>query len=320
MTDINKKTARILRGLRQLGSSARTALELGLEKPADIRNLIERTTAFTCWDHAGSIVEQMLAAGYRYGPMSKTVWKPRPGVAGGFVLEVGQNWHPKRRRPSQSLLDELGVTEAEFFENPPTPVATCSPAVAQYLTMLLLERGDVRHTWPRGFSRARKKEPLKSLVLWPQEEHPRRPRQTRDVTKRVFSFAELPEELPSPVCVCEYRAHVVLLINCDIVPVFHPETRERYTGLWVLGADGKNDVYGRDPKTGKVRRWRTWMAEAGWKWAKVYYNGKPLVWEPASERGKRQAQWSDKNRLIKVWGLDAFEPPRHSPVLQVVGR
>jgi len=222
----------------------------------------------------GDVLTQALAAGFRYGPVSRR-WR-------GPALVVGANW-AWNRRPYRATERDLGPAE-----NWPSPAAACSPFVEVVLRMAYELRDSRFAALSKSIKRGLK---LAGLAEHVRHAHPK--------DYRVWDFDHLPSPLPAALCAVLYTGHVVLLVDCDRVPVVRDG--RRLSGLWVIGADGGF----ADEKNEKgliVRR----------------YSLAPLTCESAAARADRQRSRPDKKRRFAVVGFAAPERlPEAAPRLEV---
>ncbi len=245
-------------------------------RPGGQASAHEERVAVPAWDvRCGDTLTQALAAGFVYGPASAT-W--RDGA-----LVVGANWS-SRRRPAREVERRLGSNPSAW----PSPAAACSPFVGHVLRVLYGLSGG----WDgigKSITKAIARPGLSEHV---RDAHPK--------GWRAWDFDDLPLLLPAPLCLVLYRSHVVLLADCDRLPV--RRDGQRLAGLWVIGADGGFADKGERGLV--VRR----------------YSCQPLTCEPASARAKRQRNRPDKTRRFRLVGLAAPPTlPAGAPRLEVEG-
>jgi hypothetical protein len=247
-----------------------------LVRPGGQASALEERVSVPAWDaRLGRVLTQCIGAGFRYGPAAVR-WR-------SGALVVGANWS-ERRRPDKAIERKLGSEPSAW----PSPAAACSPFVGIVLRLAYDLRGSEWGDVGKSIGKALKR---RGLVEHAVDAHPKR--------HRAWDWDNLPLVLPAPLCVVLYRSHVVLLADCDRLPV----TRggERLRGLWVIGADGSF----ADDK-----------GERGW--ATRRYSCQPLTVEPVAERAKRQRNRPDKTRRFALVGLAAPDPlPAQAPRLLV---
>lgn len=245
-------------------------------RPGGRASAREERVAVQAWDvRCGRVLSQVIGAGFRYGPAAAH-WR-------SGALVVGANWSA-RRRPTRGIEGKLGSEPGSW----PVPAAACSPLVGIVLRLCYDLRGPEWGDVGKSIGRALARPGLREYAA---DAHPKR--------YRAWDWDNLPLVLPAPLCVVLYRSHVVLLADCDRLPV----TRggERLRGLWVIGADGSF----ADDK-----------GERGW--ATRRYSCQPLTVEPVAERAKRQRNRPDKTRRFALVGLAAPDPlPAQAPRLLV---
>jgi hypothetical protein len=191
-----------------------------------------------------------------YGPLKSK-------VVDSEKIMVCSNWKQGKREPVPGKEDR-----ASSFPF----AATCSPFVGLILG-LYLKASKYKSIWGRSITTALKENSfLKKNSAFRYK-------------SRKVSFDKLPK-IDSVLTVALYRSHVVLIINADKVNIYHPKTKKKCTGLWVLAADGSRTI---DDEGTASKRDDIW-----------YFNTKGLVFEPASVRGERQKGYRDKYKKINL--------------------
>lgn len=216
-----------------------------------------------------SILDEVLLSGMVYGPLRSKYDASR------HCLVAQANWKEGVREPYSELLAKWGSVERW------PPAAACSTLVGLALGSYLNARHAYKPAWGRSITSALKSDPfLAPMTMW----HARGRRQFYwdDVATKT-SIAHV-------LTVALYRGHVSLVIDADAVDIRDPRSDMPVSGCWVLSADGGF----RD----------TVRTRLGRKLIRRLYCGRPVVFESAAERAKRDR---------RPFALVGIMPPRVWP-------
>lgn len=235
---------------------------------------------------------------YVQGFLDLTVGSDPPLVYGpGRVewtgaLEVRPHW-ASNRQP----VDKVKAKWPQDSDRWPVGL-TCSTFASAALGVLLNARAKHRQRWGYSVTTATRRpgEPyhdpryfdpwLADRLEW------------LDGRRRIWSAAELPTPLPSPVCFAAQKGHEGFVLDCDRLELRHPVTGQRCFGPWTLFMDGSRS-------TGNV--WR-FSAEA------------TLRFEPASARAERERGWASGPRPVALAALVLPEAATLPPAPELVLR
>jgi len=158
------------------------------------------------------------------------------------TIVLRPNWKPGIREPYRSVVKQTGSDPDKW------PVcSTCSPFAGTVLGILLLAREHFTERWGGGMLSStippgeRYHKPdfydpwFADRILW------------RNDRKMIHVWSTLPE-LHSPVSVAAHSNHCGLIIDCDVLALTHPLTREPLTGPWTLFMDGSATKREGQPK------------------------------------------------------------------------
>ena len=215
-----------------------------------------------------AIVDDVIGNDWVYGPLSSR-WDPERGA-----IACRANW-ARNRRPKHG--------------NPPN-AAACSTLVWAVLSSLRGAGEAYDSRGGRSVAKRLRGREAEWLPEWASEGGKRNSVWCRrwdwgDMVPRVRSEGE-PEttrcHLTFPVNVVFYRGHVVLALDCDAISLTDPRTGKRCDGVWCLASDGS-----------------FWDRFLGGRLTRTY-SCRPMRFEPAHVRAKREANRPDRRRKVAV--------------------
>jgi len=242
----------------------------------------------TLSEHLQNVIDVIYSAQFVYGPLDSG-WD-----AERSCLYARGDWKKGAREPHPDVLREWlgeGRTWSTF------PVGGACSTVAGLVIALYADAGPFyREHWGRGITKALLEDPFlrtRTTPVWaPAWARPknRAPYQyfPRRATWAGIAAGDPP--LPEPLNAILYAGHVVCLVRTEGLELRHPRTEERLVEPFVIAADGSFRKVDLDGDGVKDERW---------------YNGRPLRWESASERARR-----DPTSKVSVVGI---RPPEALP-------